>query len=380
MSFMTHMVTTACAIGGFVALAACRRTGKARWAFVAGAAAGLGSLIRPLDGAIVACLLGLMAIGLGARRLKFSSLVALGLGTVLAASLIFPYNQALTGDPMNSPLVAYRDKHFAPKSNAYGFGPERGLNWAMDPWPGHTPFEALINVEVNASTLNADLFGWSTGSLLLIGVIVLSGGLKRRDYHMLFVIAAVLLAYAPYWFAGGPDYGPRYWFLILIPCVALTARGLEWLETRLSTSGGIGNPRVGVAVAVLALLTVVNYFPWRSLDKYRHYLRMRPDVRAIAAQKQMGRSLVLVRGDQFPDYTSAAIYNPLDLNSGQPVYAWDRDATTRAELLRTYSDRPVWIVEGPTITKAGYRVIAGPLKAADLATGALHLEQASAVR
>jgi hypothetical protein len=144
--------------------------------------------------------------------------------------------------------------------------------------------------------------------------------------------------------------------------MALTARGLERMETGLGANGR-NDARATAAVAALCLLAIVNYIPWRSLDKYYHYLRMRPDVRILAQSHHFGRSLILVRGEGFPDYASAAIYNPIDLKADAPVYAWDRNPAVRAEVLRIYADRPVWIVDGPTLTHAGYRIAAGPLKA-----------------
>jgi hypothetical protein len=252
--------------------------------------------------------------------------------------------------------MSYTDKQYGPKANAYGFGPDRGLGWPTDAYPGHTPFEALINAQLNGASLNTELFGWGTGSLCLIGAMLFSGTLRRPDYLMLAAIAGVLIAYGPYWGNGGADFGARYWYLILVPCVALSARGLEWL----ATSTGV---RATVAVTVLCGLALMNYFPWRSLDKYHHYLRMRPDIRTLSQQWSFGRSLVLVRGERFPDYASAAIYNPLDLTSNFPVFVWDRDASVRAKILSVYPDRPTWIVEGPSITHAGYRVAAGPLPA-----------------
>jgi hypothetical protein len=359
MSYMNHTLTMTGALLAFLGVAKARSTGLARWAWLAGIGVGAGSLIRPLDGLIIGALAGAWAIGIGGRRLKFGSLSALAAGTVIVAALTLPYNKALTGDAMASPLMHYLDARYGPKSNAYGVGPERGLGWATDAYPGHTPFEAVINAELNGSCLNTELLGWSTGSLVLIAVILFSGGMRRADYLMLAAAAAVVLAYAPYWGTGGPDFGARYWYTMLVPCIALSARGLDWLETKRGA-------RATAAVAVLCGLALVNYFPWRSLDKYRNYLRMRPDVRMLAQDYHFGRSLVLVRGDGFPDYASAAIYNPVDLQADAPVYAWDRDRAVQDQVLRLYADRPVWIVEGPSVTKAGFRVAAGPLKAAAL--------------
>jgi hypothetical protein len=258
--------------------------------------------------------------------------------------------------------MSYTDKQYGPNANAYGFGPDRGLGWPTDAYPGHTPFEALINGELNAASLTTELFGWATGSLFLIATLVFCGTLRRSDYLMLTAIGVVVVAYAPYWGNGGPDFGARYWYLILVPCVALSARGLEWLENALEARF-LGGFRATAAVAVLCGLALLNYFPWRSLDKYHYYLRMRPDVRILSKERAFGRSLVLVRGERFPDYASAAIYNPLDLRSNAPIYVWDRDAAVRAKILSAYPDRPLWIVDGPSVTHAGYRVTAGPLPA-----------------
>ena len=70
----------------------------------------------------------------------------------------------------------------------------------------------------------------------------------------------------------------------------------------------------------------------------------------------------MIRGSEFPDYASAAIYNPLDLHSNNPIYVWDRNASVRDQVVSVYRDRPVWIIEGPSITKAGFRIVAGPLQ------------------
>jgi hypothetical protein len=121
--------------------------------------------------------------------------------------------------------------------------------------------------------------------------------------------------------------------------------------------------RATVAVGALCAMTLMAYIPWRAVDKYHNYLRMRADVRDFAIQRGFGRSLVLVRGERFPDYASAAIYNPLDLQSDAPIYVWDRSADVRAKIVSLYPDRPVWVLEGPSITGAGYRVAEGPLQA-----------------
>jgi hypothetical protein len=176
---------------------------------------------------------------------------------------------------------------------------------------------------------------------------------------MLAAIATIVGLHSLYWFSGGPDIGARYWYLVLVPCIALAARGVEWLESRA--------PRAPAGIALLALASLATFVPWRAADKYRHYRGMRPGVRELAAARDFGRSLVLVQGKRFPDYASAIVYNPADVRDPDaPVFVWDRNADARAAALRAYRDRPVWVIQGPAITGDDYRVVAGPLRAAEV--------------
>jgi hypothetical protein len=190
MNFMAHTLTLTCALAAALGVARARRTGKAGWALLAGGAIGMVSLIRPQDGIIVAGLLGLWAIGVGGRRLKAFSVATLALGAIVVGGVALPYNRQLTGDPTMSPLMAYYDDYYGPKTNALGFGPERGLGWAIDAFPGHSPLEALINADLNAFSINVELFGWSTGSLILVALLLVSGTMRSSDSCMLAVTIA----------------------------------------------------------------------------------------------------------------------------------------------------------------------------------------------
>ena len=95
---------------------------------------------------------------------------------------------------------------------------------------------------------------------------------------------------------------------------------------------------------------------------------MRPDIRYLAKEYGFGKSLVLIKGNNIPDYASAATYNPVDLQADSPVYAWDQNAQVRTRLLKSFSDRPVWIVNGPSITHSGFKVVEGPISTLELKT------------
>ncbi|MCC6408014.1 MAG: hypothetical protein IT453_12700, partial [Planctomycetes bacterium] len=356
MSFMTHTWTLVCALVGALGVARARRTGASAWAWLGGAGVGMVATIRPLEGLVLAACLGLWAIGLGGARVKLASLVGLVLGTAFVAALVLPYNAALTGSAKLFPINHYVDTVYGPGKNDLGFGPDKGLDWGgLDPWPGHTPFQALVNAQFNAFAIDVELFGWACGSLVLVW-LALARPLARIDRAWLGFVAAIVASNSLYWFAGGPDFGARYWYLVIVPLVALAARGLVALA-----EDDAQRTRFLVAAFALMLGNVALFVPWRAVDKYVGYRGMVADVRELAAERRFGRSLVLVQGNRHPDYASAAIENPLDLESDAPIYAWDKDPTVRAALLAHYADRTVWVIAGPSRTGGGFEVVEGPL-------------------
>jgi 4-amino-4-deoxy-L-arabinose transferase-like glycosyltransferase len=356
MNFMTHQWSTTSALVCIAGVIQARRTGKIRWAFLSGIFLGIQSLIRPLDGLILGLLIGFWIIGFGGRRLKFISLTAFAIGTLFIGSLIFPYNKYLTGDPLIYPINAYNEALFGQNANAYGFGKDHGMGWALDPFPGHGPLDAMINSQLNISQINIELFGWSTGSLLFVALFLLSRTMQRRDILLLSVLVAVFTGYFFYYFSGGPDFGARYWFLMIVPLIVFTIRGMDWLQSRMEPQG----IQVFVAILVLVLFAFINYFPWRAADKYHHYLYMRPDICSFIQAPSADGDLALIQGERFPDYASAMVCNPLDFKNGSPIFAWDRSLDVRKHLLNHYKGRRVWIIQGPTLTGGNYELQPAP--------------------
>jgi len=364
MSFMTHSWTLLCAVLGALGVALARRTRRPHFALLGGAAVGMVSLIRPLEGVVLALALGLWSIGLGGTRLKAAGVAALVAGTVLVGALVLPYNRYLTRDPLSFPINAYVDRVYGAGKNSMGFGPDKGIGWGgLDAFPGHSPFEALVNAQFNLFGVETELFGWGTGSLLLVLFLLAAGKLYRNDRALLAFVLAIVVANSFYWFSGGPDFGARYWYLAIVPLVLLSVAGLRALEARTSEPA-----RARALVCALVVLAWLTWVPWRALDKYRGYRGMTASARELAAELDLGRCLVLVRGERHPDYASAAVYNPLDLEADAPVFAWDRDAETRQRLLEHYRDRAVWVLEGRRDERGGvrYEVVQGPVTAEEL--------------
>ena len=360
MSLMPHALTLCCALAASLGVMEARRTDQARWAWLGGAALGLIAAARQLDAMVMAAALGLWAIGLGGRRLRLSGTAGLVLGSLAVAAPLLVYNQHFTGRASTFPIMVYNDAIYGKGANDYGFGKNRGMGWAIDPNPGHDPIDGAINANLNTTVTQVELFGWSTGSLLLVYAFVLVGGLARADRLMLGVIGLTFIAYFFNYFSGGPDFGARYWFLMIVPGTALTARGALTLGERLPDAVR-GTPRILAAVAWLVAAASLTFVPWRSVNKYYRYGGMRPDVRSLAENHRFGNGLVIVSGPEVPDYASAATYNPLDLGADAPVYAWHRDPATDGALVAAFPNRSIWLVDGPTVTGQGYVVRAGPL-------------------
>ncbi len=365
MNLMTHTLALLSSLVAALAVARMRRSGRLGWGALGGAAIGMVSIIRPLEGLAVAVLLGFWALGGRSPRFRFAipQVAVLALATMVTGAAVLPYNAAIAGDPTTFPLMAYTDAIYGKDVNALGFGANRGIGWpGLDPLPGHGLIDVFINAGLNGYQVGVELLGWSIGSLLIIALLLFSGRLRREDWWMLAVIALIVGLHSFYWFAGGPDFGARYWYLIIVPCIVLAARGIEVLGKAAAESRGArSEARVMLAAVALCAVSAFVFVPWRAADKYYHYRRMQPGVERLAREHDFGSSLVLVRGRRHPDYASAATYNPLDLRAPEPIYAWDRDPEARAEVLRAYPERPVWIIAGPTQTNNGFQVLAGPM-------------------
>lgn len=363
MNLMTHTLSLVCALAAALGVAVSRQNGSWLPALGAGLAVGATSLVRPLEGLVTALLLGFWSLGARGRPFRLAPSAALVAGTLVTGLLDRPYNKLLSGSANVFPIMAYIDKYHLPGSNDLGFGPNRGLGWSgLDPFPGHGAKDVVVNAALNTAQTNVELLGWPVGAVVLVALALMLRGAKprRSDWWFVAVVAAVVGAHSFYYFSGGPDFGARYWYLIIVPCCALLARGLGRIDENLAAAGSSPTPVRSMALLLMVSALLV-YVPWRGIGKYRHYRGMRPDVRQLARQHEFGRSLVLVRGARHPDYASAAVYNPINLRADAPIYAWDASAEIRAALLEAYPDRPVWILDGPSLTGGAYRVVAGPL-------------------
>ena len=280
MNFMTHQATLFFALLGALAVARLRADREREFSvrpstFVAllggGLAIGAASLVRPLEGLAIALLLGFWSLPprwwtrllTPARVVSLIPSLLLAVGAAASGALVRPYNRLITGDSAYFPIMAYTDKYYHQGSNDLGFGANRGLGWSgLDPFPGHGPIDVVVNANLNVTTTNVELLGWATGSLLVLFLLVGLRRLRRADWWHVVVLGVIVGIHSFYWFSGGPDFGARYWYLIIISCVALAARGIVEIgdsmsrSSNASESGEAGQARaISVAMVLMAAMS-----------------------------------------------------------------------------------------------------------------------------
>lgn len=362
MSFMSHVLSLALALLTAWGAARAWRTGSWASALVGGIALGVLGMSRPLEGVAVGLLAGIPLLVAAVRRGHVGSLVAGVLGTTMTGGMGLAYNKVITGSLWIFPAERFFEREYGAARYTIGFGPEKGLGWTgLDPFPGHGPIDVVVNAVLNGFMTNVDLFGWAAGSvaIVMLGFLRADRAIERI---MGLAIVVVVALHSAFWFSGGPDIGARYWYLIIVPCVVLAGRALASIEARHPVMPGA---RTMVAIGIFCLGVLVLYVPWRAANKYWHYRSVRPDFVRMKADPAYRDGLILVSGRRHPEWAAASLANELVIGaSAAPVFAWDRDSTTRQAVLNAFPTRPVWLVKGPSET-AGVEIVRGPVAPAD---------------
>lgn len=369
--FMVHPLTGVLVL--FAALAFDRATANeskwTTWAAAGGLATGVLMLTRAIDGVIVIAALG--ATILIERRLRraWPALVLAGGMAVAVAALIFPYNKAVTGRADYAPHMAWSDGRWGPGVDRLGFGADVGIRaWPnLDPLPGHGVADVVLNINKNAFMTNIELFGWASGSLILVWLAFGLGQWRRGDVLFLVLSMAFIVGYSAYWFSGGPDLGARYWYPLLVPLAALSARGAQMLSVQLQARGVLSFPgaRIGAFIVAASVSAAITTVPWRAMTKHYRYRGISAEIRELADAHQFKHALVFVRAEENRrDYAAAFNFNPRTLEDPATIYAFDAGPSHRAAVVAHFPDREVWVVGRARAGGTGgapLDVIAGPL-------------------
>lgn len=237
-NLMMHAASLVLFLVAVLAVVHAAQRGTIGWGLLSGLACGALLNTRPLEAIVAALVGGGWWLARGWARIRIPALGAAVAGGSGMTLLFLAYNRYVTGDPFYVPLNGLFDRMYYVGSNRLGFGADIG-NWGwtgLDALPGHGPIDVFMNTNQNLHLMQSDLFGWAVGSLWLVFLLALWGP-KRSDAIMWGWLAAIWAAMSLYWFSGGSDFGARYWYAMILPCVVLTVRGAQGLAWRMLGNG-----------------------------------------------------------------------------------------------------------------------------------------------
>ena len=337
-SLMTHTLTLFCVLMAATFLVS-ERLGNGRLLMVGLFLGGLFT-VRPLDGLLFGAI-ALAAI-LWLRRVRPLDALVYCLGCGLMGGLMFVFNYGILDTLTTTPINDYIDRIWQPGANRLGFGSDIGNppdgGWgSLDPLRGHGLADVLLNLNQNMHNLNFELFGCGAGSLILLLSHAIWGKWNRGDRLAASVALSIAALYSLYWFSGGPDFGPRYWFLMLPSVLWLSAQGLSTLVER---SGQSRRVRGALAMSLIAALLV--FVPWRAATRYHDYRSVNADIREAARRGDFVNAVVLIPDIKINGglYRSAFVLNDPALPDDRPIFVRDLGGDVFKRLREAYPKRP----------------------------------------
>ena len=349
-SLMTHALVLALTLGSWNLIAIAmgrsgiRQVPVSSVLFVAGLLMGWIFFTRALEGFVIGGLTGVCLLWLFGRQRKIAPILAYGMGCIATGSLYFLYNQHMTGDALTTPLMAYLDAAWGEGANAFGFGagigPPEGWG-ALDLWPGHSPVEAIINLNNGLNTLNTELFGWSMGSLILLLVYVIWQRPKGLNAAMAALAAVIILLHVFYWFSGTFYVGPRYWFGAFFAFIVLSANGFETIRQLLRGNGANQfDLRMMVMLLLFSGFSMTVFSTWRGVERYAPRTELARIMSAYQLPDEAPAGAVIALPCQRV-FDKAMHLNDPYLRGDSPVYLLSTTAEDMDNIRIAFPDRPV---------------------------------------
>jgi 4-amino-4-deoxy-L-arabinose transferase-like glycosyltransferase len=209
-SWMSHVPTLCFILLGSAALVrGMREPSAALWSGLAGAALGMATLIRPLEGVAFGLPATVWVLARAWREPSGRrSLAGFAVGGALTVGALLAWNQVMHGSP-----------------TLFGFelqwGPQHRLGFHEAPWgPPHTFLRGLQLMNGYLLGLQLLFFDAPAPSVVLaLGALLLARRLDALDRYLLTGCALVMMGYVAFW-GEGHDLGPRY-LIPLAPVVAI---------------------------------------------------------------------------------------------------------------------------------------------------------------
>jgi hypothetical protein len=185
-------------------------------AILAGTFLGLAVNVRPLTALAIATPLIIYSFYLFGRKpwTYLPRLSLMAIASVIFVGFLLYYNYLTNGNPLTFGYTAR-------------WGSDHGLGFGHSGWgPAHTPLRGLLSTSEDLNAMNRFLFEWPISSLFFVALLFASRQTNLKDYLLLSVITAPVIAYFFYWFHG-ILFGPRWEYETLGALVVLSARGIQ---------------------------------------------------------------------------------------------------------------------------------------------------------
>lgn len=289
-SQLNHVATLALVTFALAELPRWISTPSARvrqWSAAAiGLAIGGAIAVRPLDGALVALVVGVFQLDAAWRdRSARRSLVTQALAAAVPVGILLWCNARTTGSPL---LFGYDALNGSAHRPGFHVDPLGVM---------HTPLRALMITSGYVMKLNRYLFEWPIpAAALIIGAIALRRRASRWDYLLAGLTIAVIAGYAAYWFDGFFA-GPRFLYTA-VPAFVLFAASLP-------RALGDYFRRPAVQHGAIACMTLAALYAWltptgvSSVQMRAQYYRvlreqLKTDIGAEVGEARLTNALVFV--------------------------------------------------------------------------------------
>jgi 4-amino-4-deoxy-L-arabinose transferase-like glycosyltransferase len=368
-SQMSHSPTLTIALAAWLLLLKAKCNGSLIASLLAGGLMGFVFLTRFLDGVFVGILTGIWTLTFLTDRSRWRVVIGYGFGCIVIGALIFPYNQYLTGDPLLTTHEQYWGSITQANVMAFGFGQDVGAGpetWgrSRDIYPGHGLAEALIHFQHNTHKINFDLFGWTMGSLSFLFAQLVWGRWTRSEIYMAILLAATITTFSLFWFSGGYYFGARYWFLGLLPIIALSVSGVSAVARKLTSinKDTLATQRLGAVLFYLCVFSVISFLTWRgvALSDDPRKSNFPTDFRELLSDNDLNGSLVFVKARK-NDLGSAFLLNSPDLSGPDAIFAQDLGAESNRKIAEAFPDRPIYFVASRQPNGKKAYIIKGPV-------------------
>ena len=320
-------------------------------ALAAGAALGLGMLVRPWTMAVIAAPFAVVALAdlVRLKSLAFRRYAMMAGGFLPFLAVWLAYNAILTGSPLSNTMELWW------KFDRVGFGADHG------PF-GFWPADGFANTSRNLGLLLTHLYGWPPFATLFFVTLPFVGGRARRTDPLLLAGFLALVAGYFVWWADGVMYGPRFLYEGIGFLFILTGRGVVELEA--ITRGTLERlglrarwPGPAVATAALGFLVALNatlYLPAQfALHRGYNYVN-RGSLNAVEAAGIHNALVFTDTGGPYDWWWYGMVFsaNSPFLDS-DVIFARDRGPAENARLLAAFPDREPFLLSKTTLRPLG---------------------------